>query len=160
MYKIKRFAMTSEEKKERAERRKHDAKRNLAYGSVASLGATVAIPTTTDAILSGIDAKDDIKKLKKSRDEFSKAKEYIRQEIKNGGNRWKGPLGKLQAEADKSALDLLEFKNGLDLKYAKNSRNAAKKSKKAALISGGVTLGAIGAGKIHKHIDEKKRAKK
>lgn len=160
MYKVKRFAMTSEEKKKKAERKKHDAKRDLAYGTAASLGAALTIPAINDAILSGIDAKNSLKTAKDSRNELSKAKEYIRQEIKNGGNRYKGRLGKIQAEVDRSVIDLLENKHKTDMKFAKSYRDTAKKSRKAALISGGTTLGIIGAGKVHKHLDEMKRSKK
>lgn len=127
MYKVKRFSKSNKRKR---------STRNKVYGTGIGLsGLTAAVAASNSKELNEL-ARNDTEAFKAYRNELSKANEFIRQEIKSGGNRWKGPLGQAQAKADKTSLNLLKDLTKLHLISAKENRNAAKVSGKVAVGQG------------------------
>ena len=147
MYKVKRFS-----KSKRKESTKYKV---YGYGTGIGLSGLTAAVAASDSEVSKNLAKKDTKAFKDYRNKLSNASEFIRQEIKSGGNRWKGPAGRVQAESDRMILDSLKGLAKHHGEQAKKNRNAAKFSGKVAIGAGLTTAGLIGAGYAHYRLAKK-----
>ena len=146
MYKVKRFSKS----------KRKESTRDKVYETGIGLSGLTAGAAVSESMNSKDLARKNTKLFKAYRNELSKANEFIRQEIKSGGNRWKGPLGQAQAKADKTSLNLLKDLTKLHLISAKKNRNAAKVSGKVAVGAGLTTAGLIGARHAHDKLAKKK----
>lgn len=146
MYKVKRFSKS----------KRKESTRDKVYGTGIGLSGLTAAAAASNSMELNELARNNTKAFKAYRNESSKANEFIRQEIKSGGNRWKGPLGQAQAKSDKAALNSLKDLTKLHLISAKKNRNMAKASGKVAVGAGLTTAGLIGARYAHDKLAKKK----
>ena len=146
MYKVKRFSKS---------KKKGISTSDKVLGTGIGLSSIAAITAADNHSKYKDLAKNKTSQFNRYRKELGKANEFIRQEVRNGGDRWKGIFGKTVAEADKSALNYLKDMTNLHKDSAKAYRDKAKSSGKMAIGAGLTAAGLIGAKYAHDKLSNK-----
>ena len=147
MYKVKRFS--------KSKKKGGISTSDKVLGTGIGLSSIVAMNAADNHSKYKNLAKNKTSQFNRYRNELGKANEFIRQEVRNGGNRWKGIFGKTVAESDKFALDYLKDITNFNKDSAKAYRDKAKFNGKMAIGAGLATAGLIGAAYAHNKLSNK-----
>ena len=145
MYKVKRFSKS----------KKKSSTSDKVPGTGIGLSSVVAINASDRHSKYKDLAKSNTSEFNRYRNELGKASEFIRQEVRNGGDRWRNAFGESIARSDKRALNTLKDAANFHKDAAKAYRDKAKSSGKMAIGAGLTAAGLIGAKYAHDKLSNK-----